>query len=89
MTSCLIYRSEKKAETYLYLPVGVSFDDLPEDLLQAFGEPALVMKLDIESNSKLAQADPGQVLTALENQGYFLQLPPKQSIEDLISRKFS
>ena len=30
MPSCLVYRSSKKQETYLFLPVGGVFDDLPE-----------------------------------------------------------
>ena len=29
MAACLVYRSGKKEETYLYLKVGVPFDDLP------------------------------------------------------------
>lgn len=89
MTACLVYRSEKKAETYLYLPVGLKFSDLPEGLQQTFGEPALVMRLDIIADMKLAQANPVQVLNAIEGQGYFLQLPPKLPVEELISRRFS
>lgn len=89
MTACLVYRSEKKAETYLYLPAGLKFSDLPEGLQQTFGEPALVMRLDIIADMKLAQVNPIQVLNAIEEQGYFLQLPPKLPVEELISRRFS
>lgn len=89
MAVCLVYRSEKKAETYLYLPIGMTFTDLPESLQQTFGDPLLVMRLDVKADSKLAQADPGQVLRALDEQGYFLQLPPKLPIEELITRRFS
>ena len=88
MTACLVYRSGKKEETYLYLKVGVSFDDLPERLLAMFGEPALVMKLELQSETRLAQADAARVLDALEADGYFLQLPPKVPVEERISRKF-
>lgn len=89
MAVCLVYRSEKKAETYLYLPIGMTFTDLPESLQQTFGDPMLVMRLDVEADSKLAQADPGQVLRALDEQGYFLQLPPKLPIEELITQRFN
>lgn len=88
MTACLVYRSEKKAETYLYLPVGMTFSDLPEALQQTFGQPFLVMRLDIMADMKLAQANPVQVLSAIDEQGYFLQLPPKLPVEELISRRF-
>lgn len=89
MPSCLIYRSGKKEETYLYLQLGKRFEDLPEGLRETFGEPSLVMKLDIGPDTRLAQADAENVLRALEEEGYFLQLPPKDPIEELISRRFA
>ena len=88
MTACIVYRSAKKEETYLFLPVGKTFDDLPQELRDALGEPSAVMKLDVEPDSKLALASATQVLKAFEDQGYFLQLPPKVSVEDLLDRRF-
>ncbi len=85
---CLIYRSEKKQETYLYLALGTAFSDLPQGLQDTFGEPVLVMKLEIDSNTRLAQADTVRVLDAMHDPGYFLQLPPKTPVEELITRKF-
>ncbi len=76
MPSCLVYRSAKKPETYLYLPLGGVYDDLPEALRTMFGEPALVMKLDLEPTTRLAQADAARVIEALETEGFYLQLPP-------------
>ena len=88
-THCLIYRSEKKPETYLYLAVGASFSDLPQDLQKTFGEPVLVMKLEVNKDTSLAQADAVRVIAALEDPGYFLQLPPKTPVEELITRRFA
>ena len=34
MTPCNVYRSGKKAETYLYLSDGMEFAELPEELQQ-------------------------------------------------------
>ena len=85
---CLIYRSEKKQETYLYLPIGSLFSDLPDELQEMFGEPTLVMKLEIGQKTRLAQADVKRVIKALNDPGYFLQLPPKTPVEELISRRF-
>ena len=89
MPHCLIYRSENKEETYLYLQVGTPYDDLPESLRDLFGEPSLVMKLEITPDTKLAQVDANTVLESLGKEGYFLQLPPKKSVEELLSQKFS
>ena len=85
---CLIYRSEQKQETYLYLPVGSTFSDLPDELQEMFGEPILVMKLEIGQKTRLAQADTERVLKALNDPGYFLQLPPKIPVEELLSKRF-
>lgn len=89
MTLCEVYRSDRKAETYLYLAEGTAFDDLPEELQKQFGEPALVMKLLVKPDKPLARVDVKQVLLKLEEQGYYLQLPPKLPIEEEISRRFS
>ena len=85
---CLIYRSEKKQETYLYLPLGNLFSDLPDELQKMFGEPKLVMKLEIGQTTRLAQVDAESVIKALEDPGYFLQLPPKTPVEELITKRF-
>ena len=86
---CMVYRSDKKSETYLYLADGWTFDDLPANLRQLFGEPAFVMRLDLAGNRRLARVDTETVRENLEKEGYFLQLPPKLPIEEEISRRFS
>ena len=35
------------------------------------------MHLDLAATSKLARVDKGEVLTKLQAQGYFVQLPPQ------------
>ena len=88
MTTCFVYRSGKREDTYLFLPLGQKFDDLDDALRAAFGEPVPVMKLDVDEDTRLAQANARQVLKAFEDQGYYLQLPPRESVEDLISKRF-
>lgn len=88
MTPCFVYRSEKMEAAYLFLPLGREFSDLPDELRQAFGEPVPVMKLDLDPATNLARADAGQVLKAFEESGYFLQLPPKVSVEELLTNRF-
>lgn len=89
MTPCYVYRSDRKAETYLYLLDGMEFDDLPAELRASFGEPALVMRLDLSADRKLSRVEASSVLESLAAQGYYLQLPPKLTIEEEISRRFS
>lgn len=89
MTACRIYRSERKAETYLYLAESLEFDDLPDELRRRFGAPAFVMRLEIALKTKLARADAAEVLRALGRDGYYLQLPPKRTVEEEITRRFA
>jgi uncharacterized protein YcgL (UPF0745 family) len=71
-----IYRSPKKAETYLYTPKKQLVEELPEALLAVFGTPELVMDILLTPEKKLARVDAVKVLDALEKQGFYLQMPP-------------
>ena len=89
MIDCRIFRSDRKSETYLFLATDCLFEDLPETLRTAFGEPVFVMGLTLTADSKLARKNAGSVLESLQEQGYFLQLPPKLPLEEEISLRFS
>ena len=75
---CSVIRSSLKDYTYIYLRDGYEFDDLPDTLKQVFGTPQLVMNLELTPDRKLAYEDIEQVMRNLDEQGYHLQLPPKE-----------
>jgi uncharacterized protein YcgL (UPF0745 family) len=77
---CNVYRSAKKADTYLYMPVDHKLEDLPEGLNKLLGEIEHVLEVDLATRSKLANEDINQVRESLKLQGYFLQLPKKHHI---------
>lgn len=79
---CWIYRSGRRDETYLYLPEEDRFDEVPEVLMKAFGQPVFVMQLELSENRPLARVDVREVMDALADPGFFLQMPPK--IESLL-----
>jgi uncharacterized protein YcgL (UPF0745 family) len=89
MQACKVYRSDKKAETYLYLAEEMDFEDLPDELRQTFGEPAFVMRLELTPEFRLARVATQLVLEHLKESGFYLQLPPELSIEEEISRNIS
>ncbi|MDH3671589.1 MAG: YcgL domain-containing protein [Gammaproteobacteria bacterium] len=78
---CAIYKSNKKADTYLYVQEAGNFSRVPQDLLRLLGRLDLVMTLELTPNRTLARADPEQVRRQLEMQGYYLQLPPSNITE--------
>ena len=86
MMPCKVYRSDKKAETYLYLAEALPFTDLPDELQERFGEPAFVMSLKLSTDRELARVHVNKVLESLAEQGFYLQLPPKLPVEEEIER---
>lgn len=72
----IVFRSGRKTETYLYMPATAEFKDLPASLRQQFGTPTYVMDLILTPQRKLAQVDVLQVIQAVNEVGFFLQLPP-------------
>ncbi len=73
---CQVFRSPKRDGMYLYLPASADPAELPEPLLRQFGKPEPALRLNITPERKLARADAAQVLQALNEQGYYLQMPP-------------
>lgn len=73
---CSIYHSTKKEGTYLYVNKSRGLECLPQALLDLFGTPREAMTLMLTPEKKLARADIHKVLAALEDQGFYLQLPP-------------
>ncbi|ENP8322277.1 YcgL domain-containing protein [Vibrio vulnificus] len=72
---CSIYKSSKKEGTYLYIPKKDDFSQVPDTLMQMFGKPSHVMTVNFEGRS-LALVNIEKVKESLNNEGFFLQLPP-------------
>lgn len=73
---CEIYKGNKKAEMYLYVPLDSNLQDLPEQLINSFGELELVMKLELSPSRKLARVDVATVIENIQQKGFYLQVPP-------------
>lgn len=75
-TLLAIYKSPREDELYLYVRKQDGLNRVPEALLERFGKPMLVTTLLMTPEQKLARADPGKVLAAVADNGFYLQLPP-------------
>ncbi|MEP1472216.1 MAG: YcgL domain-containing protein [Halieaceae bacterium] len=82
---CEVFRSPRKTETYLYIDKQAGLAKVPESLLAQFGEPESVMTLLLTADRKLARASAAEVLTSIEEKGFFLQMPPTPA--ELLSRE--
>lgn len=73
---CAIYKSAKKAQTYLFVKTRDDFSSVPEPLMAMFGTPTLVTLTNLATKTKLAFADLDKVKINLNEEGFYLQLPP-------------
>ncbi len=73
---CAIYKSPKKANTYLFVKTRDDFSDVPSALMTTFGAPIMVTLVNLATKTKLGFADLARVRINLTEQGYYLQLPP-------------
>ena len=76
---CTVFRSERKEGMYLYVPKDAPLDELPEALMATFGKPGHVMDLLLTPERTLARAKAQDVMQALKEPGYYLQMPPLES----------
>lgn len=71
-----VYKSLRKADTYVYLRTRDDFALLPEPVRAPLGELAFVLAVELTPARRLARADAGVVRANLAAQGYHLQFPP-------------
>ena len=73
---CSIYRSKKKDEMYLYVDKTKALSLVPKALLKMFGQPEHRMDMLLTADKKLAKAKAEDILSNIDAQGYYLQMPP-------------
>ncbi|QDH71331.1 YcgL domain-containing protein [Marilutibacter alkalisoli] len=71
-----VYKSLRKADTYIYLAARDDFARLPEPLRGQLGQLAYVLEVVLTPERKLAQEDPAVVRENLATRGFHLQFPP-------------
>ena len=75
-----VYKSLKKADTYLYLAKRDDFAGLPEPLRTQLGSLQFVLEVELTPERRLARENPEVVRRYLAANGFHLQLPP--SVQD-------
>jgi len=74
---CMVYKSQKKDEMYVFIPTTTALSDLPEELLKALGQTKMVMTLKLSPKKKMARGTAATVMKSIEEQGFHLQMPEK------------
>lgn len=76
---CQIYRSPRKEGMYLYVDKQEGTERVPDALLTQFGVPEEAFTLLLSPERKLARADAAEVLNAIDEHGFYLQMPPSEA----------
>ena len=84
---CYIYRSERKADTYLYLLEKDDFSSVPQELMTVFGEPQFSFQFNLSEDRKLAKEDAAEVIANLKENGFHLQMADDLLIEQQLALK--
>ena len=71
-----VYKAATREYLYVYVSEASGLEKVPSALLAQFGEPSVVMTLDLEAGQKLARVCAEEVMAAVQDKGYYLQMPP-------------
>ncbi|MFP3874121.1 MAG: YcgL domain-containing protein [Thiohalophilus sp.] len=74
--NCYVYRSRRKPGTYVYLPVEDDWSEVPEHIRQILGETERFLELALTPERQLARCTGADVIAAMQQQGFYLQMPP-------------
>jgi len=75
-TICAVFRSRRNPDTYLYVDHHEGLSRVPEALQRELGGTERAMTLVLTPERRLARTSAAEVLRAIREQGYYLQMPP-------------
>lgn len=75
-----VYKSRRKADTYVYLARRDDFEVLPDALRGQLGPLQEVLHVELTPERTLARADATEVRRHLAERGFHLQLPPLAAV---------
>jgi uncharacterized protein YcgL (UPF0745 family) len=78
-----VYKSLRKADTYVYLAARDDFERLPEPLRTQLGPLQFVLDVALTPERKLAREDAATVRENLVLRGFHLQLPPRLDVDPM------
>ncbi len=75
-----VYRSSKRIDTYLLVPIEDALSKVPEALLEHFGEAIFSFQFTLGGGRRMPRIDARELDRKLREVGYYLQLPPPAEV---------
>jgi len=73
---CEVFKSARREQMYLYVDKRQGLDAVPAALLERFGRPLPAMTLILTPAKSLGRAKATEVMAAIRDKGFYLQMPP-------------
>jgi len=61
---------------YIFVAADEELSRVPEALMKRFGRPIETMSIELDADVVLARADAVTVLEQIQQEGFYLQMPP-------------
>jgi uncharacterized protein YcgL (UPF0745 family) len=78
-----VYKSQRRADTYVYLAARDAFERLPEPLRTQLGPLQFVLDVALTPGRALARENPDEVRANLAARGFHLQFPPTPGVDPM------
>lgn len=78
-----VYKSQRKADTYLYLARRDDFSPLSDTLREQLGTFVFVLDVSLTPDRKLARGNTDEVRANLQARGFHLQFPPTAHLDPM------
>jgi len=78
-----VYKSLRKADTYVYLAGRDDFGRIPDPVRDELGELRFVLEVALAPGRRLARENADVVRANLVAQGFHLQMPPRPDVDPL------
>lgn len=78
-----VYKSRKRADTYVYLAERDGFERLPGALRTQLGALDFVLEVALTPDRRLARENPVEVIRNLGERGFHLQFPPSMAADPM------
>jgi uncharacterized protein YcgL (UPF0745 family) len=77
---CIVYRSSRRPDTYVYVADAAMLERLPPALKQALGPLSEALQFELTPERRLAREDARRVLENIAGIGYHVQFPPAERV---------
>lgn len=77
---CIVYRSTRRPDTYVYVADAAALERLPPALKQALGPLSEALQFELTPERRLAREDARRVLENIAGIGYHVQFPPAERV---------